>query len=97
MRAAVDWLLASICVLVYGLLIAEAVGVVRHILAIRRRVERLTELRMFGALARAGTSAETLGNAALEGAALAARARSALVRIRAMLNAALALVLRRLS
>jgi hypothetical protein len=89
--AAVDWLLVALCVIVYGLLIGEAAGIVRQLLRMHKRVQRLAESRMFQALPQAEASFEKLSNAVFEVEALAARAASAVALVRSLVRGARAL------
>ncbi len=83
LQGALDWLLVGICVLTYGLLIGEAVGVLRRALALKRRIEKLADLPMFAALPKAEADLDRLSNAVFELQALVLRATWAIARIRA--------------
>ncbi|HXP92435.1 MAG TPA: hypothetical protein VN905_03130 [Candidatus Binatia bacterium] len=87
LQAALDWLLIGVCVLTYGLLIGEAVGLVRRALALKSRVEKIADLPMFTAIPKAEADLDRLSNALLELQALALRAMWAIARIRATLLA----------
>jgi hypothetical protein len=87
LQGALDWLLIAVCVLTYGLLMVEAVGILRQALGMKRRVEKLADLPMFVALPKAAADADRLSNAVFELQALTVRAVWAIARIRATINA----------
>ena len=87
LQGALDWLLIAVCVLTYGVLMAEAVGIFRQALALARRIEKLADLPMFVALPKAAADVDRVSNAVFELQALVLRAMWAIARIRATIKA----------
>lgn len=88
LHAALDWLLIAICAITYGLLFGEAVGVLRRLLALKAKVERLADQPLAAALPKAQADVERIGTAVTALPALLLRATLATARIRGAMIAA---------
>jgi len=86
-RGAVDWLLVAICVVTYGLLAGELARIVRRVLRLMQKVERITESPAFVAAPKAAMAVDRIANASIEAQALLMRAAWAIERIRATIVA----------